>query len=45
MWNKFNELKNGSLVMLKKVLNDKFFIDFYEDYEVGSVFIGRVIWN
>ena len=45
VWNKSNELKNGSLVTLKKVLNDKLSIDFHEDHEVGSVFIGRVIWN
>lgn len=45
VWNKSNELKNGSLVTLKKVLNDKLSIDFHEDHEVDSMFIGRVIWN
>ena len=42
VWNKSDDLKNGSMGTFKKVVDDKLLIEFEK---VGDVLIERVTWN
>ena len=42
VWNKSDDLKNGSMGTFKKVVDDKLLIEFEK---VGTVLIERVTWN
>lgn len=42
VWNKSDDLKNGSMGTFKKVVDDKLLIEFEK---VGTVLIERATWN